>query len=199
MTVPIVLASGSVIRQQMMQNAGLDVEIQKPLVDEDAIKDSLKGENAKPHDIADALAEYKARKISLKRPDTMVLGCDQVLAFNGGLLSKPNSRDDLRQQLSQLRGSAHDLYSAAVIYENAEPVWRSVTRAKLHMRQLSDGYISAYVDRNWEDVRHCVGGYQLEAEGARLFSRIEGDYFTVLGMPLLEVLNYMTLKGVIEG
>ncbi len=199
MTTRLILASGSSIRLEMIENAGVDVDVARPNIDEETIKTSMISESAKPRDIADALAEYKARKISLKNPDAVVLGSDQVLSFEGTLLSKPNNQSALVDQLQQLRGKSHDLFSAAVIYENAKPVWRSVAHAKLHMRDLTDTYIEDYITRNWDQVRNCVGGYQLEAEGARLFTRIEGDYFTVLGMPLLEVLNYLTLRGMIDG
>ncbi len=199
MTTRLILASGSSIRLEMIKNAGVDVDVAKPNIDEETIRTSMIREGVEPRDIADALAEYKARKISLKNPDAAVLGSDQVLSFDGMLLSKPNNPSALVDQLHQLRGKSHDLFSAAVIYENAKPVWRRVAHAKLHMRDLTDTYIEDYIARNWDQVRHCVGGYQLEAEGARLFTRIEGDYFTVLGMPLLEVLNYLTLRGMIDG
>lgn len=198
MTVPIILASGSTIRAQLLRNAGVPFEVNVPRVDEDTVKNALIAEEAPPRDIADALAELKARKISLKMPGAMVLGCDQVLDFQGQLLSKPASPAQALDQLKAMRGQRHMLLSAAVIYENGEPIWRHVGQVRLRMRASSDAYLRSYVDRNWDSIQHAVGAYKLEEEGVRLFTTIDGDYFNVLGMPLLELLNFLTLRGVIE-
>ncbi|MCG7493937.1 nucleoside triphosphate pyrophosphatase [Thalassobius sp. Cn5-15] len=191
----LILASGSAIRAQMLQNAGVQVRIIKPRVDEDMVKDSLLVEGAPPRDIADTLAEMKALKISEKEPDALVIGCDQVLDLGGRMLSKPETREEARAQLIEMRGERHMLLSAAVICEAGKPIWRHIGQVRLRMRDFSDDFLEGYLDRNWPDVSHSVGGYQLEAEGVRLFSRIDGDYFTVLGLPLMEMLNYLTLRG----
>lgn len=198
MTVPIILASGSRIRAELLRNAGLEFEISVPRVDEDSIKAALLAEDAPPRDIADALAEMKARKISDKHPGAMVIGCDQVLDFNRTLLSKPQTPEEAETQLAALRGNRHSLLSAAVIYQDGNPVWRHVGQVRLRMRSFSDAYLSGYIARNWESIRHAVGAYKLEEEGVRLFSNIDGDYFNVLGIPLLELLNFLALRGVIE-
>lgn len=198
MTVPIVLASGSETRARLLRNAGVKLTVVAPRVDEDAVKGAMLAESASPRDIADALAEIKARKIAAKRPDAMVIGCDQVLEFEGALLSKPDDSDEALTQLRQMAGKRHVLLSAAVIFEGARPVWRHVGHVRLRMRPASDGFLQGYVARNWDSIRHTVGGYKLEEEGARLFSGIDGDYFNVLGMPLLEILNYLALRGAIE-
>lgn len=195
----IVLASGSEIRQALLRNAGVNFEVQRLKIDEAAIRDSLVAEGASPRDVADHLAEAKARKGSLKDPDALVIGCDQVLALDGEIYGKPHSPQDARSQLDRLNGKSHQLLSAAVIYEGTKPIWRHVGVVKLRMRQASDAYLDNYVERNWESIRHSVGGYKLEEEGVRLFHRIDGDYFNVLGLPLLELLAYLTLRGVIEG
>lgn len=191
----LVLASGSGIRQQLLRNAGVDFDVVVPRVDEDAVKSALLAEQASPRDIADTLAEVKARKISDRRPGALVLGCDQVLAIGTGILSKPDSRAAARDQLVQLRDTRHQLLSAAVICENGQPIWRHVGVVRLTMRPFSDAFLDGYLDRNWPSVGSSVGGYKLEEEGVRLFSRIEGDYFSVLGLPLLEILSYLTLRG----
>ncbi|MAY86270.1 MAG: septum formation protein Maf [Pseudooceanicola sp.] len=198
MAAHIILASGSETRASMLRNAGLVFDIERPRVDEEAAKAGLLAEQARPRDIADALAEMKARKVSARHPGAMVIGSDQVLDFQGQLLSKPDGPDHAIEQLSALRGQRHSLYSAAVIVQDGAPIWRHVGQVRLQMRDVSDAYLSAYVARNWEDIRHSVGAYQLEREGIRLFTAIDGDYFTVLGMPLLQVLNFLALRGDIE-
>ncbi|NOD65023.1 MULTISPECIES: nucleoside triphosphate pyrophosphatase [unclassified Ruegeria] len=198
MSVPIILASGSAIRAQLLENAGVPFTVQTARVDEDTTKRALLAENASPRDIADTLAEMKARKVSDKNPGAMVLGCDQVLDFDGQLLSKPETSEQAVAQLKELRGKRHMLLSAAVIYQDGEPIWRHVGQVRLRMRASSDAYLKDYVSRNWDSIRHAVGAYKLEEEGVRLFATIDGDYFNVLGMPLLELLNFLAVKGVID-
>jgi len=191
----IVLASGSAIRGQMLSNAGIAFEAIVPRVDEEMIKIALQAEKATPRDIADALAETKARKIGGKHPDKLVIGCDQVLDFDGQILSKPQTPDEAKEQLKALRGKRHSLLSAVVVYHELEPLWRHVDQVRLYMRDISDSYLNEYVERNWPSLQSSVGGYKLEEEGVRLFSRIEGDYFTILGLPLIEMINYLTASG----
>jgi len=191
----LVLASGSQIRADLLRNAGIRFEVQVARIDEEAIRRALEAEEASPRDIADTLAEMKARKVSDKMPGALVLGCDQVLAVEKAVFAKPSTPDEARAQLRVLRNRSHMLMSAAVLYENGEPKWRHVGVVRLRMRDFSDSYLDAYVERNWESIRHAVGSYKLEEEGVRLFMNIEGDYFHVLGMPLLELLNYLTLRG----
>ncbi len=201
MSIPLVLASGSAIRAEMLRNAGVQFEVSVPRIDEETIKMSIQADEtgASARDIADVLAEAKARKTALKHPEAMVIGCDQILAHGDQILSKPKNPDHALAQLKQLRGERHALLSAAVIYHEGQPIWRHVGQVRLRMREFSDAYLNGYVDRNWDQIQHCVGGYQLEAEGVRLFHNIEGDYFHVLGMPLLELLAFLTLRGAIEG
>lgn len=194
----LVLASTSDIRQTLLRNAGLDFDVVAARVDEETVRNSMLAEDASPRDIADALAELKATKVSAKRPDDLVIGCDQVLNLQGRLLSKPTTPEEARAQLGDMRGKRHDLLSAAVICEGGKPIWRHVGVVRMTMRSFSDVYLDGYIARNWESIRHSVGAYKLEEEGVRLFSRIEGDYFTVLGMPLLDLLSYLTLRGDIE-
>lgn len=199
MSTPLILASGSEIRGQLLRNAGLVFEVQQARIDEDAVKVALLAEEAPPRDIADTLAEMKAKKVAAKYPEAMVIGCDQVLAFENTILSKPQSPEDAGKQLRMLRGQKHMLLSAAVIYHEGKPIWRHIGQVRLRMRDASDDYIDAYISRNWDDIRHSVGAYQLEAEGVRLFHSIQGDYFNVLGLPLLELLAFLTLRGAIDG
>ena len=190
-----ILASGSAIRTHLLRQAAVDHTVEVPRIDEAMIKESLVSEAASPRNIADTLAEMKARKISEKHAGALVLGADQVLDHRGTLLSKPANPADAVDQLRSLRGDRHSLLSAAVICEDGKPIWRHVGQVRLRMRDASDAYIVDYVSRNWDSIRHAVGAYKLEEEGVRLFSHIDGDYFNVLGMPLLELLNYLTLRG----
>ena len=191
----LILASSSETRALLLRNAGLLIEAVPARVDEDAIKNSLVAEGAKPRDVADALAEAKARKIASKGVQGLVLGCDQVLDFEGRLISKMDSVGDTISLLKDMRGKRHSLLSAALIYEDGKRVWRHVGQVRLLMRDATDGYLESYAIRNWDSIRHSVGGYKLEEEGVRLMSRIDGDYFTVLGLPLVELLTYLTLRG----
>ena len=170
-----ILASGSSIRSQLLQQACVPHEVSVARIDEQTIKSALLAEQAPPRDIADTLAEMKARKVSDKTPGALVMGCDQVLDHRGTLLSKPATPDEAVAQLKSLRGDLHSLLSAAVIVEDGKPIWRHVGQVRLRMRDASDSYIEEYVARNWDSIQHAVGAYKLEEEGVRLFSGIEGD------------------------
>ena len=195
---PLLLASGSETRLTLLKNAGLAVTALPPRIDEVTIRAALEAEGAHPRDIADALAEMKARKISEKHQEALVLGCDQVLEFDRRTYGKPDTPESALAQLRMLRGQKHRLLSALVIYDHGKPVWRHVGRADLTMRHFSDDWLEGYVARNWESIRHAAGCYKLEEEGIRLFSAIEGDYFTILGLPILPLLQWLELRGFID-
>lgn len=199
MSTPLVLASGSAVRADLLRRAGLVFDIRPGRIDEAALRDALQAEGARPRDIADALAEQKARKISQRSPGALVLGCDQILIHDGEILAKPETRDAAEAQLRRLRGARHSLLSAAVLCRDGAPIWRYIGEAHLTMRAFSDPYLAAYLERNWPSLADTVGGYKLEEEGVRLFSRIEGSWFVVLGLPMIELLSFLSLRGDIEG
>ncbi|MHA6324423.1 Maf family protein [Roseivivax sp. CAU 1753] len=191
----LILASASSIRAQMLTQAGLEFRIVPARIDEEAIRHSLSAEDARPRDVADTLAEMKARKIAEKHPDALVLGCDQVLSLGRDILAKPDTMEDARLQLQRLRGQTHMLLSAAVLYQDAAPIWRHVGQARMTMRAFTDTYLDDYLDRNWDSARQSVGAYKIEEEGVRLFSQVHGDHFAILGLPLLDLLNFLTIRG----
>lgn len=196
---PLVLASASATRQRLLRAAGIPFDALPARVDEEAIRAALAADGAGPRDTADALAEIKARRIGERYPDRLVLGCDQVLDHRGQSFGKPGSRVEAAAQLRALRNDRHSLLSAAVLYQDGRPVWRHVGVARLTMRNFSDTYLDAYLARNWKRLQDTVGGYKLEEEGVRLFARIEGDHFTVQGLPLVELVSYLTLRGYLPG
>jgi septum formation protein len=191
----IILASASEIRAKMLSNAGLSVEIMTASIDEEAIRLGLQAENTSPRDQVDILAEAKARKISDRNADALVIGSDQILELDGKVFAKPANLDEARDQLLALKGQTHKLLSAVVVYENGQPLWRHIGQVRLTMNEISSDYLESYLTRNWSSIRHAVGCYKLEEEGVRLFSRIEGDYFTVLGLPLIELLTWLGIRG----
>ena len=195
MTRPLILASGSAARADLLRRAGVPLTVEAASVDEAAVKASLSAEGAPPRDVADALAELKARRVAGRRPEALVLGADQVLVCEGRMLDKPADPAEARDQLVFLRGKTHELLSASVVFEDGAPVWRHVGRAQLVMRPFSDAFLDAYLSGD-PTVLDCVGAYRLEAAGSQLFSRVQGDYFTVLGLPLLEVLGFLRTRGV---
>lgn len=193
----LILASSSATRLAMLRAAGLQVETQSPRIDEVTIVAALASEGAAPAAIADTLAEMKARKIATRFPGPLILGCDQVLDFQGHCWGKPETPDAARAQLRALRGQTHQLLSAVVLYHQAQPIWRHIGAVRLSMRNFSEEWLEAYLARNWQSIRHSAGGYRLEEQGVQLFTAIEGDYFTVLGLPLLPLLAYLGQRGFI--
>lgn len=194
----LLLASRSAARRAMLDAAGVPHEAMSPSVDEETAKAALRADGIGPRDLADALAELKALRLSQRVPGALVLGCDQTLALDdGGTLDKPVDRDEARRQLVGLRGRTHRLHSAAVICENGHPVWRIVDTAQLAMRDFSDDFLDSYLDAEWPAISGCVGGYRLEGPGAQLFARVRGDHFTILGLPLFALLDYLRVRGIL--
>ncbi|MGI4879816.1 MAG: Maf family protein [Janthinobacterium lividum] len=191
----ITLASTSPARGAMLTAAGVAFTAQAPLVDEEAIKDGLAAERARPDRVADVLAETKAIKVS-RRVGGLVLGADQVLVTaDGAMLDKPGNRAGAAAQLRRLMGAEHRLIAAAVIAEDGVAVWRASDSARLAMRSLSDAFITDYLDREGDAVLGCVGTYRIEGLGAQLFTKVTGDPFVIQGLPLLAVLDYLRTRG----
>lgn len=190
----LILASRSAARRAMLEAAGVPFTVEPAAVDEDAAKASLAG--LPPRDLADALAELKALKVSQRHPAALVLGSDSIVALaDGYLLDKPETREQAADHLRRMSGGTHRLWSAAVIAEGGRPVWRHVEAARLDVRTLSDSFIDRYLESEWPAIGGCVGCFRIEGTGAQLFDRIEGSHFTVLGLPLLPVLGYLRDRG----
>ena len=190
----LILASQSPSRRAMLDAAGVGYAAEPAHVDEDAAKASLA--HLTSRDLADALAELKALKVSHRRPGALVLGSDSIVALaDGTRLDKPASRDQAADHLGRMSGGTHHLWSAAVVAEDGRAVWRHVEAAKLHVRALSYSFIDRYLDAEWPAIGGCVGCFRIEGPGVQLFDRIDGSHFTVLGLPLLPVLGYLRTRG----
>lgn len=188
---PLILASASPSRRQMLSDAGLDFEIEPSGVDEDEVKRSLLGERASAQDIATTLAAMKALRVSTRHPGAMVVGADSTLACDGKLFDKPPTLVEARAQLKALGGRTHELVSSVAVARSGARLWHTTQTGRLTMRPLTDSFLDAYLERAGQAVCASVGAYQLEGLGAHLFSRIDGDYFTVLGLPLLPLLGFL--------
>jgi septum formation protein len=192
----LVLASKSVTRRAVLEGAGVPFEIAGSGVDEDAAKADLLANGANPRQVATALAERKALAVSAGRPE-WVVGADQTLEFEGRLHDKAETVEDARDRLKILRGKPHQLHSAVVVARNGETVWRELESATLTMRDFSDGFLEDYLAAEGQAALGSVGCYRLEGIGVQLFSKIEGDYFTILGLPLMGLLDLLRKEGVL--
>lgn len=190
----LILASKSAARRAVLDGAGVRYEARVAGVDEDAVKTSLLAEGAGPREIADALAELKAIRVSAGRPD-FVIGSDQTLDLDGQLYDKAESVDAARERLKLLRGRTHKLHSAVVVAKEGAPIWREIVTASLTMRDFSDAFLEEYLAQEGEHALGSVGCYRLEGPGAQLFSKIEGDYFAILGLPLMGLLDLLRRHG----
>jgi septum formation protein len=194
----VVLASASVVRRTMLENAGVSVIVDAGQVDEEEIKRAMKAAGAPAQAVAEKLAELKAQRVAGRHPGALVIGADQMLDCNGVWFEKPADRTHAAAHLAALAGKTHRLISAAVVVRNGAPIWRQVGVAHLAMRPLSAEFIEAYLDAMGDRALASVGAYQLEGLGAQLFQRVEGDYFTVLGLPLLPLLGFLREHGVVR-
>ena len=194
MSAAIVLASKSAARAAVLTGAGVPFQTTVAGVDEDAVKTALLAEGASARDVADALAELKALKVSRTTPG-FVIGSDQTLEFEGRLYDKATSLDEARERLKAMRGKPHKLHSAVVVAKDGTPIWREIVSATLTMRDFSDGFLEDYLAREGEDALGSVGVYRLEGLGSQLFAKIEGDYFTILGLPLMGLMEQLRARG----
>ena len=193
----LMLASASSIRKQLLEAAGLRFDVEPADLDEEAIKQAcLANDNdMRPGDIAQVLAQTKASVVSERHPDRLVIGSDQILVFEDRILNKPPTKDDALDQLIELRGKTHELVSAVAVSIGGEVLWSHEDVARLLMRDVSNSFLGAYLAEMGDKVTQSVGAYQLEALGVHLFEKVEGDYFTVLGLPLLPLLGFIRSRN----
>lgn len=194
---PFVLASQSAARRRMLEAAGLSFEVQPASIDESALIEGLIAEGQGGRNIADCLAEMKARRVSENLPTAWVAGSDQVLSLGSDIFEKPGSLAMAREHLLRLRGRTHVLHSAACVARGGSVVWRHVAEARMTMRPFSDGFLDDYLAGAAPDIVNSVGAYHVEGRGIQLFSRIDGDLFTVQGFPLLPFLEFLRVQGVV--
>jgi septum formation protein len=194
----VVLASASPARLALLRNAGIAVTVDPGSVDEEEIKRAMRAAGAPVEEAAARLAELKALRVSGRRADALVIGADQILECNGVWFDKPADRAHAAAHLAALSGKAHRLVSAAAVVRNGAVIWRRAEAARMVMRPLTPAFIEAYLDALGDDALRSVGAYQLEGLGAQLFERVEGDFFTVLGLPLLTLLGFLREHGVVR-
>jgi septum formation protein len=194
----LILASASIVRARLLREAGVGIEVWPVEIDEREVKTSLLAEKLDADTIADVLAELKAVRASRAHPQALVLGCDQILAFDGRLIDKSADLAGARALLRELRGKDHSLLTACVLAKNGAPVWRRLERCRLWMRSFSDAFLDEYLQAEGNNVLGSVGCYHLEGRGIQLFERVEGDYFSVLGLALLPLLAALREHGIIE-
>ena len=197
----LILASGSAIRREILDGAGLDYEVITRPVDEAAIKEAMLAENSRLRDIADALAEAKAMRVS-RQEAGLVIGADQIMVMADAsgqeqLYDKPKDMDEVRTRLLSMRGKKHELIGAVVICENGAPVWRHISRTKLWVRDFSDAFLDWYIETEGEALTKSVGAYRFEGPGAQLFEKVEGGFFAILGLDLLPVLDYLRTRNMV--
>ncbi len=196
----LILASASAARAQLLAAAGLDFEVRPSTVDEAAIRQALDVEERAlvSEDVAVILAEAKALDVSAFLPEALIIAGDQVLAFDGEILAKPKSIKEAYRQLTRLAGNTHILESSVVCAQGGKTLWRHVSAARMTMREFSPQFLESYLARVGGKALTSVGAYQLEGPGVQLFSKIEGDYFTVLGLPLLPLLEFLRAEGILQ-
>jgi len=195
MTNQIILASKSGVRKEILDQNGIKCEVVAANIDEDQVKESLLKEKATPEIISKNLAELKANKISKKKPDKFVLGADSVIDLNGGLISKPSNRDEALKILLKLNGKKHQLISSVCISKNGSMVWNFTDASTLTMKQLNLDEIKSYLKKIKDKELYAYGVYQIEADGRSLFSKIEGDEDTIMGLPVKQIKEYLnTIK-----
>jgi septum formation protein len=192
----LILASGSRVRADMLRRAGLAFTVLLAPVDEDEVKAAFKADDAPVEDCAVALAELKATRVSARHPDALVIGADQILDLDGQWFDKPKDMAEARSHLARLSGRTHRLVTGAVVARDGTRLWHTLDEARLTIRNLSDAALDTYLGMAGEQVLSSVGAYQLEGLGSTLFSRVEGDFFTILGLPLLSLLTFLREHGV---
>lgn len=193
----IILASGSQTRRTMLERAGVPFTVQTAAVDEGAVKGAMKEETKNPARVADVLAELKATRVSARNPGAIVIGADQMLDCDGVWFDKPETAADAAVQLRALRGKTHRLTSAVVAVRDSRRLWHHTESARLTMRSFSDAFLEDYLARLGETATTSVGAYQIEGLGAQLFMAVDGDHFTILGLPLLPLLDFLRENGVL--
>ena len=197
---PLILASGSSSRARVLEAAGLAFIVEPPGLDEAVMRQAVGGKGSlSPHDVAEVLARAKAEAVSDLAPKAYVIGGDQVLALGDTIFSKPDSMEAARRQLLDLSGRTHKLHTAVAVATDGETIWAETTIATLSMRKLSPEFIGRYLAAAGEEVLGSVGAYQLESLGVQLFEKVDGDYFSILGLPLIPLLDTLRREGVIEG
>ncbi len=194
----IILASGSQTRQRLLRAAGVVFETDAPAIDEAGVLGALQAEGASARDAADLLAELKALKTASRHPEEWVIGGDQILSLGSEFFSKPGTLGGARTQLQDLRGKTHELTSAVCVAKDGVIVWRYVGQATLSMRHFSDEFLDAYLVDATADILGSVGAYHVEGLGLQLFSKIEGEYFTILGLPMLPLLDFLRVNGALK-
>ncbi len=193
----LILASQSAARRTVMENAGLRFTVRPAYVDEDEIKRGARAEQAAGHEAALLLAEMKAHRVSRREPDALVIGADQILVHDGEWLGKPVDMAMAGEHLRQLRGKTHELATAIVVHHNGARIWQHVDRPRLTMRAFSNDLAARYLELEGKRLLASVGAYRLEGPGMQLFDRIEGDFFSILGLPLLPLLRFLRQRGLL--